>query len=85
MSPEGMRRLGPPALLVAGFLLLVVLVPSIGTQVNGSRRWISLGGLGQLQPSEVAKLALALWIAQAVVRRPAAAARRRRASRRSSS
>jgi cell division protein FtsW len=70
MSPEGMRRLGPPALVVAGFLLLVVLAPSIGTQVNGSRRWISLGGLGQIQPSEIAKLALALWIAQAVVRRP---------------
>ena len=70
MSPEGMRRLGPPALLVAGFLLLVVLAPSIGTQVNGSRRWISLGGLG-VQPSEIAKVALALWIAQAVVRRPA--------------
>ena len=68
-SPRAMRRLGPPALAVSGFLLLVVLVPSIGTPVNGSRRWISLGGLGQLQPSELAKLALALWIAQAVVRR----------------
>jgi cell division protein FtsW len=71
MSPEGLRRLGPPALAVAVLLLLVVLVPSIGMTVNGSQRWISLGGLGQLQPSELAKLALALWIAQAVARRPA--------------
>ena len=71
MSPEGMRRLGPPALGISGFLLLVVLVPSIGMSVNGSRRWISLGGLGQLQPAELAKLALALWVAQAVVRPPA--------------
>lgn len=71
MSPDGLRRLGPPALGVSGFLLLVVLVPSIGMTVNGSRRWISLGGLGQLQPSELAKLALALWVAQAVVRPPA--------------
>ena len=70
MSPEGMKRLGPPALAVAGFLLLVVLVPSIGMQVNGSRRWIPLGGLGQLQPSELAKLALALWVAQAIARNP---------------
>ena len=46
----------------------MVLIPSVGMTVNGSRRWISLGGLGQLQPSELAKLALALWIAQAVVR-----------------
>jgi cell division protein FtsW len=70
MSPEGMRRLGPPALAVAAFLLLIVLVPSIGMQVNGSRRWISLGALGQLQPSELAKLALALWLAQAIARHP---------------
>ncbi len=71
MNPEGMKRLGPPAIGICIVLLLVVLVPSIGTQVNGSRRWISLGGLGALQPSEIAKLALGLWIAQAVVRRPA--------------
>ena len=70
MSPEGMRRLGPPALAVAAFLLLVVLVPSIGMQVNGSRRWIDLGPIGQLQPSELAKLALALWLAQAIARDP---------------
>lgn len=71
MTPEGMKRLGPPALAVSGFLLIVVLVPSVGMSVNGSRRWISLGGLGQLQPAELAKLALALWVAQAVVRPPA--------------
>jgi cell division protein FtsW len=70
MSPEGMRRLGPPALAVAAFLLLVVLVPSIGMHVNGSRRWIDLGPIGQLQPSELAKLALALWLAQAIARDP---------------
>ena len=70
MSPEGMKRLGPPALAVSGFLLLVVLMPSFGMQVNGSRRWIDLGPIGQLQPSELAKLALALWLAQAVARDP---------------
>jgi cell division protein FtsW len=70
MSPDGMRRLGPPAVATAAFLLLVVLVPSIGMEVNGSRRWISLGALGQLQPSELAKLALALWLAQAIARDP---------------
>jgi len=71
MSPEGLRRLGPPALVVSAVLLLAVLVPSIGMTVNGSQRWISLGGLGQIQPSELAKLALALWVAQAVARHPA--------------
>jgi cell division protein FtsW len=70
MSLEGMRRLGPPALAVSAFLLLVVLVPGIGTEVKGSRRWISLGALGNIQPSELAKLALALWLAQALARNP---------------
>ena len=70
MSPEGMRRLGPSAMAVAVVLLLAVLVPSIGMQVNGSRRWIDLGPIGQLQPSELAKLALALWLAQAIARDP---------------
>ncbi len=76
MQPETIRRLGRPALAISGFLLLVVLVPSIGMTVNGSRRWISLGGLGQLQPSELAKVALALWLAGYVAAPPAASARR---------
>jgi cell division protein FtsW len=71
MSPAGLRRLGPPSLAVAAALLLLVLVPGFGMEVNGSRRWISLGSLGQVQPSELAKLALALWLAQAVARDPA--------------
>lgn len=71
MSPAGLRRLGPPALALAAALLLLVLVPGFGMEVNGSRRWISLGSLGQVQPSELAKLALALWLAQAVARDPA--------------
>lgn len=71
MSMDGMKRIGPPALGVSAFLLVLVLVPGIGMSVNGARRWLSLGGLGQLQPAELAKLALALWIAQAVVRPPA--------------
>jgi cell division protein FtsW len=63
MPPATLRRLGPPALAISGFLLLVVLIPSIGMSVNGSRRWISLGGIGQLQPAELAKIAVALWLA----------------------
>ena len=70
MQPETMRHLGPVALGISVFLLLLVLVPSFGSSANGSRRWIALGGLGNLQPSELAKVALALWMAQAVVRAP---------------
>ena len=70
MSPLGLRRLGTPLLLVAGALLVLVLIPGIGTSVNGSRRWIALGGLGNIQPSEIAKLALVLWVAQLIAARP---------------
>jgi cell division protein FtsW len=62
------RWLQPVALLLliaAGFLL-VVLIPSIGTERNGARRWLQLGpadlGLG-FQPSELAKPVLVLFLA----------------------
>jgi cell division protein FtsW len=49
-------------------LLLLVLVPGIGREVNGSMRWISVGG-ANLQPSELMKLSLVLYIAGYLVRR----------------
>jgi cell division protein FtsW len=63
-----LRRLIPPLLVVSGALLFVVLIPGIGTQVAGSRRWIPLGPIN-LQPSELAKLALVLYTADILVRR----------------
>lgn len=49
--------------------LLAVLVPGIGTTINGARRWIVVGGQG-LQPSEFAKLAVVVLVAALIVRRP---------------
>ncbi|MFN3164346.1 MAG: putative lipid II flippase FtsW [Pseudohongiellaceae bacterium] len=50
-------------LLMASFaLLLLVLVPGIGTVVNGSARWIDLG-LFRLQPSELAKVFMVVYLA----------------------
>lgn len=71
MNPTALRRLSRPLFLVAVGLLVVVLVPGIGTTVNGSQRWITLGAFGQIQPSELAKLALVLWLAAAIAREPA--------------
>jgi cell division protein FtsW len=70
IRPPALRRLAGPAMAVAVFLLLVVLIPGIGVAVNGSRRWLSMGSFAQLQPSEIAKVALALWLAVAISRDP---------------
>ena len=68
LSPRGHRALAYPALLITILLLLAVLVPGVGEDIRNVRRWIDLGPL-QLQPSEPAKLALALWGADLLVRK----------------
>ncbi len=62
------HRLKPLALplgIAAVGLMLLVLVPHFGVEVNGARRWLKLGPL-QMQPAEFAKLAailfMALWL-----------------------
>jgi cell division protein FtsW len=60
-----------PWLFVGGALLLVlVLIPVIGRNVNGSRRWISLGFM-TMQPSELMKLLVVLYAADYTVRKAA--------------
>ena len=54
--PSEWWRAGSPfALMFALALLLVVLLPGVGHEVNGSVRWIDLG-VFDLQPAEVAKI-----------------------------
>jgi cell division protein FtsW len=57
------------ALLAATFILLVAVL-ALGTAVNGARRWLPLGFI-DFQPSELAKLVLAVWTAGLLARRPA--------------
>ena len=58
-----------PGLFVAGVLLLVlVLIPGVGREVNGAQRWLSLGPLN-LQPSELMKIFAALYAADYTVRK----------------
>jgi cell division protein FtsW len=61
-----LRALAPPLVLASLGLCLAVLV--VGTQVNGARRWLSFGPAA-FQPSELAKLALAIWAAGYLARR----------------
>jgi cell division protein FtsW len=62
------RRWVRPLLLVSGALLFVVLIPGIGIEVAGSRRWLGTGAL-RFQPTEIAKLALLVFAADVVARR----------------
>lgn len=61
------ERASPWCLIFSLLLLVVVLLPGIGRNVNGSQRWIPLGPL-TVQPSEIAKAALVLYSAGYLVR-----------------
>jgi cell division protein FtsW len=61
------RRLTPA--LLAGSIFLLVVVLGAGNSVNGASRWIGSGFL-QIQPSELAKVALILYAADLLARKP---------------
>ncbi len=63
------RRLVGAMLWGAFALLLLVMVPHFGVQVNGARRWFAVGPI-QFQPSEVMKLALVLYVARYLADHP---------------
>ena len=64
------RRWSLPLLATSGILLALVLVPGVGVSVNGATRWLGYGPLS-LQPSELAKLTVLLFVADLLARRAA--------------
>jgi cell division protein FtsW len=62
------EKAGPYLLFLGIGMLVLVLVPGLGTQVNGSTRWVRLG-VFNLQPSEFMKLFMLLYVAGYLVRR----------------
>jgi cell division protein FtsW len=58
-----------PFLIVSLLLVLAVHIPHVGVSVNGARRWIGPGSL-QFQPTELLKLALVLYSATLLAKRP---------------
>jgi len=62
------RRVSAPLLVVALGLLVAVLVPGLGSAANGSQRWIVFGPIS-VQPSEIAKLAVVVFIGDLLARR----------------
>ena len=60
-----------PLLAVAFVLLVLVLVPPFGQAINGTRRWLRWGPVS-IQPTELAKLVLVVYLADFLARRQAA-------------
>lgn len=66
-----LRELSWPLFIAVLVLLVLVVLPGVGVTRFGSTRWLGVGG-ATFQPSEVAKLALLLWLADVLERkRPA--------------
>jgi cell division protein FtsW len=64
------ERSGYLLLMFALMLLVLVLIPGLGVEVNGARRWLHVGGF-RMQASEPARLALLIYLAGYIVRRQA--------------
>jgi cell division protein FtsW len=64
----GWQKLAPYLFLLGLFLLVLVLIPGVGRNVNGSQRWLSLFVIN-LQPSELMKLFAAMYVADYAVRK----------------
>lgn len=65
---QWVRKMSGILILLSLISLLMVVIPGIGREVNGSMRWISLGFMN-VQPSEFAKLATVLYMASYLDRR----------------
>ena len=64
------QKFAPYLFLFAIFLLVLVLIPGVGRNVNGSQRWLSLFVIN-LQPSELMKLFAAMYVSDYAVRKSA--------------
>ncbi len=58
-----LRTWSPLIMAGAVLLLLAVITPGVGFQQNGAQRWIQFGSAPPIQPSEIAKLAIVIYIA----------------------
>lgn len=58
------------AYIIAIIFQVLVLIPGIGIERNGARRWLPVPGFGQFQPSDFAKIAIILFAAYIVQKKP---------------
>ncbi len=64
-----LRKIAKPMLLITGFLLILVLIPHIGKSSYGARRWFKVGPLN-FQPTEFMKIAMLVYVADFLARKP---------------
>lgn len=57
-----LKKISVPLFIINIFLILITLIPGVGVQTKGARRWINLGFFS-LQPSELIKLTFSLYLA----------------------
>ena len=62
------RKLAYPLLVSSLFLLVLLFVPGMGINVGGAKRWLRLAGFS-FQPSELAKLSLAIYLAYSMAKK----------------
>lgn len=67
ISMASWEKLGSGLFIGGLFLLVIVLIPGLGVKVNGSIRWLSLGGI-RIQVSEVVKFFSVIYMARYVTR-----------------
>lgn len=68
LGTQHLVKLAYPLLLLSAVLLVVVLIPGLGTKVGGSTRWIRLGAVN-FQPGELAKIAFVVYLACSLTRK----------------
>lgn len=63
-----LRRLALPSLFLSALLLLAVFIPGLGSHAGGATRWLRFGPV-TIQPGEVAKLGLILYMAHSLAKK----------------
>ncbi|MEJ2716063.1 MAG: putative lipid II flippase FtsW [Deltaproteobacteria bacterium] len=69
INPSFWRRMASPLMVIGLALLVLVFVPGLGVKWGGSHRWISLPFGFVLQPSELAKYAMIIFIAHSLAKK----------------
>jgi cell division protein FtsW len=70
LPPVYYRRFAYPLLGITFVILVLVLIPGVGAARGGARRWIVLAGFA-FQPSELAKLAMIVYLAHSMAKKEA--------------